>query len=265
MAPWSGIDDALRVPQLRAAVPHRDVHAEPLDVRDGRHQRVRPAVRRRGAVPRRSTGTACTGGFVVGPMVDAIVEANADGRYDLSSFRGRRGNPTFDAWVQPDTVAVGPPRRRLRADRGDGHGDVQPPRARRHRLARPAVAARRPARRRPRRRRGRRRARPGEIVVRGTTVMCGYWNRPELNAERARGGWHHTNDLGRFEADGTFTFVGPEGAHAQVGGGEHLPGRGRELREDASRRRRLRGDRRARRDVGAVGQGDRRASPTARR
>ena len=40
--------------------------------------------------------------------------------------------------------------------------------------------------------------------------MNGYWNRPELNAERARNGWHHTNDLGRFETDGTFTFVGPK-------------------------------------------------------
>ena len=44
----------------------------------------------------------------------------------------------------------------------------------------------------------------------GTTVMNGYWNRPELNEERPRGGWHHTNDLGRFEADGTFTFIGPK-------------------------------------------------------
>ena len=50
----------------------------------------------------------------------------------------------------------------------------------------------------------------GEIVVRGVTVMCGYWNRAELNASRARGGWHHTNDLGRFEPDGTFSFVGPK-------------------------------------------------------
>jgi long-chain acyl-CoA synthetase len=46
--------------------------------------------------------------------------------------------------------------------------------------------------------------------VRGATVMRGYWNRSELNAHRARNGWHHTNDLGRFEADGTFTFVGPK-------------------------------------------------------
>jgi long-chain acyl-CoA synthetase len=50
----------------------------------------------------------------------------------------------------------------------------------------------------------------GEIVVRGTTVMCGYWNRPEVNARRSRQGWHHTNDLGRYEADGSFTFVGPK-------------------------------------------------------
>ena len=50
----------------------------------------------------------------------------------------------------------------------------------------------------------------GEIVVRGPTVMCGYWNRPELNAERLRNGWHHTNDLGRREADGSLSFVGPK-------------------------------------------------------
>jgi long-chain acyl-CoA synthetase len=39
--------------------------------------------------------------------------------------------------------------------------------------------------------------------------MNGYWNRPDLNAERSRGGWHHTGDLGRLEADGTLTFLGP--------------------------------------------------------
>jgi long-chain acyl-CoA synthetase len=41
--------------------------------------------------------------------------------------------------------------------------------------------------------------------------MNEYWNRPEENALRARNGWHHTNDLGRREADGTITFVGPKG------------------------------------------------------
>lgn len=50
----------------------------------------------------------------------------------------------------------------------------------------------------------------GEIVVRGPTVMCGYWNRPALNAQRHRNGWHHTNDLGRREIDGSISFVGPK-------------------------------------------------------
>ena len=50
----------------------------------------------------------------------------------------------------------------------------------------------------------------GEIVARGATVMNGYWSRPELNESRGRNGWHHTNDLGRRETDGTITFVGPK-------------------------------------------------------
>jgi long-chain acyl-CoA synthetase len=50
----------------------------------------------------------------------------------------------------------------------------------------------------------------GEIAVRGPTVMCGYWRRPELNAARQRDGWHRTNDLGKREADGSVTFVGPK-------------------------------------------------------
>jgi len=49
----------------------------------------------------------------------------------------------------------------------------------------------------------------GEIVVRGPMVMNGYHNRPELNAHRARGGWHHTSDLGRREHDGSISFVAP--------------------------------------------------------
>ena len=31
-----------------------------------------------------------------------------------------------------------------------------------------------------------------------------------MNEERTRNGWHHTNDLGRFEVDGSFSFVGPK-------------------------------------------------------
>jgi acyl-CoA synthetase (AMP-forming)/AMP-acid ligase II len=50
----------------------------------------------------------------------------------------------------------------------------------------------------------------GEICVRGPTVMNGYWRRPELNGQRQRHGWHRTNDLGRREADGSLTFIGPK-------------------------------------------------------
>jgi long-chain acyl-CoA synthetase len=48
----------------------------------------------------------------------------------------------------------------------------------------------------------------GEICVRGATVHLGYWNRPQVNEERFRGGWWHTTDLGRREPDGTITFLG---------------------------------------------------------
>jgi len=48
----------------------------------------------------------------------------------------------------------------------------------------------------------------GEIAVRGDTVHLGYWNRPEINASRMRGGWWHTTDLGRRESDGTIQFLG---------------------------------------------------------
>lgn len=49
----------------------------------------------------------------------------------------------------------------------------------------------------------------GEIVVRGPMVMNGYHARPALNAARGRGGWHHTNDLGRLEHDGSISFIAP--------------------------------------------------------
>ena len=47
----------------------------------------------------------------------------------------------------------------------------------------------------------------GEIVVRGHNVMKGYWNRPDATAEAMRGGWFHTGDLARTDADGYFYIV----------------------------------------------------------
>ena len=43
---------------------------------------------------------------------------------------------------------------------------------------------------------------PGEILMRGSHRMKGYWNRPEANAEVLRGGWLHTGDLGRLDDEG---------------------------------------------------------------
>jgi fatty-acyl-CoA synthase len=48
---------------------------------------------------------------------------------------------------------------------------------------------------------------PGEICVRGTLVMDGYWKRPDATAEAFRGGWLHTGDVAKRSADGYLTIV----------------------------------------------------------
>ncbi|MBH1935436.1 AMP-binding protein [Streptomyces sp. AV19] len=47
----------------------------------------------------------------------------------------------------------------------------------------------------------------GEVIVRGDTVMAGYWNDPAATARTLRGGWLHTGDLGRFDERGYLTLV----------------------------------------------------------
>jgi crotonobetaine/carnitine-CoA ligase len=50
----------------------------------------------------------------------------------------------------------------------------------------------------------------GEIVVRPNkplVMFSGFWNRPESSWDLAANYWHHTGDLGRFDADGFFYFV----------------------------------------------------------
>jgi acyl-CoA synthetase (AMP-forming)/AMP-acid ligase II len=65
----------------------------------------------------------------------------------------------------------------------------------------------------------------GEIVVRGPTVFKGYWNRNADNIITFRNGWHHTGDMGYFDADGYLWYAGraPEKELIKTGGENVYP------------------------------------------
>jgi long-chain acyl-CoA synthetase len=151
----------------------------------------------------------CTGAFVIGPTVAQILEVNKDGRYNLKSLRTFAGTPEWNAMVTVDdspwtqrpagygqTEVMG--MLTFNAVGGDaigGHGRPSP--AAQVRIVDPDGNEVPPGE-------------TGEIVGRGPAMMNGYFDRDDLNAARQAGGWHHTNDLGRREADGSITFIGPK-------------------------------------------------------
>nr|MBA3302266.1 AMP-binding protein [Acidimicrobiia bacterium] len=152
----------------------------------------------------------CTGAFVVGPTVGQMLEVNSDGRYDLSSLRAFPGPPAWNEMVTLDTS----PWARKPAGYGQTEvmgmltfnawgGEQQGTSGRPSPLVQVRIIDPDGREVAP--------GETGEIVARGPTVMVGYHDRPEVNAERQAGGWHHTNDLGRREADGSITFVAPKG------------------------------------------------------
>jgi acyl-CoA synthetase (AMP-forming)/AMP-acid ligase II len=47
----------------------------------------------------------------------------------------------------------------------------------------------------------------GAVAIRSPSVVDGYLNKPEETAKSFRGGWLHTGDIGKFDADGFFYYV----------------------------------------------------------
>lgn len=150
----------------------------------------------------------CVSGFVLGPTIEKIVELNADGAYDLKCFKSPFPFPGWVDMVSPDTSAffrggygqteatgfncfagyggkqgvstAGRPSPWTRVYILDESGDQVAP------------------------------GEVGEIVFDGPLVHAGYWNRPELNAERTRSGGWRTNDLGFRDEAGIINFIGPK-------------------------------------------------------
>jgi long-chain acyl-CoA synthetase len=48
----------------------------------------------------------------------------------------------------------------------------------------------------------------GEVIAKGPNVMAGYFENAEATSETIVGGWLHTGDLGKFDADGNLYIVG---------------------------------------------------------
>ncbi|MDB5703873.1 MAG: AMP-dependent synthetase [Sphingomonas bacterium] len=140
------------------------------------------------------------------PTAEKLVEMNRDGRFDFGSFRSSlnvpgwremtaRG-PELGGYGQTETI--GPVVLRSLGEAGNG-----PMAGRPSPLAEVRIVDGN----------GRDIADGGigEMLVRTPTGGLGYWNRPELNAERmVEGGWWATRDLGRRLPDGTISFVAPK-------------------------------------------------------
>ena len=61
----------------------------------------------------------------------------------------------------------------------------------------------------------------GEIIVRGPSVMAGYWRKPEATAEVMRGDWYLTGDLG-YTDEASYIYLVDRVKDMIVSGGENI-------------------------------------------
>jgi acyl-CoA synthetase (AMP-forming)/AMP-acid ligase II len=151
----------------------------------------------------------CTGAYTVFSTQEQMVAINRDGRYNLKTLRGFPGSEEWNAMTTPadslwhrrvggygQSEVNGLITFQCFAAESQGvHGRPSP-------LAAVRIFDG-----------GGKDVAPGEvgeIVVRGPTVMNGYYRAGEMPADRSVNGWHRTNDLGRREEDGSITFIGPK-------------------------------------------------------
>ena len=61
----------------------------------------------------------------------------------------------------------------------------------------------------------------GEIIIKGPTLMSGYWNRPDLTAGTIREGWLYTGDLARMDEEG-YVYIVDREKDMYISGGENV-------------------------------------------
>ena len=61
----------------------------------------------------------------------------------------------------------------------------------------------------------------GELLVRGTSVIAGYWNRPDANADTFVDGWLRTGDVAFLDDEG-FLFIVDRIKDLVIRGGENI-------------------------------------------
>ncbi|MGE5351212.1 MAG: o-succinylbenzoate--CoA ligase [Acidobacteriota bacterium] len=61
----------------------------------------------------------------------------------------------------------------------------------------------------------------GEIIVKGPSVMAGYWNNAEETSKKLIGGFYHTGDLGHMDSEG-YLYVEARRTDLIISGGENV-------------------------------------------